>query len=109
MVTEGVIDGRVLGCEWVCRTPFPGSAGGAGVSAMVGFLEALKEFDSTEKHLHTLQDMVVWEREEYRLVPGFGRDRIFEAHWCPLCGTDVLHECHHGDDGSSLGDRVGVG
>ena len=37
------------------------------------------------------------------------RLRIFEPHWCPLCGTDVLHECHHSDEGSSLDDRVGVG
>ena len=41
-------------------------------SVRVGFLGALKEFDSTEKHLHTLQDLVV--RGVYRLVLKFGRD-----------------------------------
>ena len=37
-----------------------------------GFLGALKEFDSTEKHQHTLQDLVIW--GVYRLVLKFGRD-----------------------------------
>ena len=41
-------------------------------SVRVGFLVVLKEFDSTEKHQHTLQDMVVWWVS--RLVPEFGRD-----------------------------------
>ena len=41
-------------------------------SVMVGFLVALKEFDSTGKHLHTLQDLVVG--GVYRLVLRFGRD-----------------------------------
>ena len=39
---------------------------------MVGFLGALKEFDSTEKHLHTLHDLVIG--GIYRLVLKFGRD-----------------------------------
>ena len=41
-------------------------------SVRVGFLGVLKEFDSTEKHQHTLQDMVVCGVS--RLVPEFGRD-----------------------------------
>ena len=35
-------------------------------------LGGLKEFDSTEKHQHTLQDLVVWEVS--RLVAECGRD-----------------------------------
>ena len=57
-----------------------------------GFWEALKEFDSTEKH-----------QQEEKIL------RVSEARWCSLCGSHVLHECDHSDDGSSLDDRVGVG
>ena len=42
------------------------------VLVRVGFLGALKEFDSTEKHHHTLQDLGIL--SVFRLVPGFGRD-----------------------------------
>ena len=37
------------------------------------------------------------------------RLRVSGTHWCSICGSHVLHEGHHSDDGSSLGDRVGVG
>ena len=37
------------------------------------------------------------------------RLRVSEARWCSICGSHVLHECHHSDDGSSLGDRGRVG
>ena len=69
---------------------------------------ALKKFDSTEKtpaHLGRLGSLgsvssrsKVWKRL-----------RVSGTHWCSICGTHVLHECHHSDDGSSLGDTVGVG
>ena len=51
---------------------FPRSAGRAGVSCENRVLGALKKSDSTEKHQHTLQDLVIG--GVFRLVPGFGRD-----------------------------------
>ena len=73
-----------------------------------GFCVALKEFDSTEKHQHTLQDLVIW--GVFRLVLRvWKRLRVSEAYWCSFCGSHVLHGCHHSDGGSSLDDRVGVG
>ena len=73
----------------------------------VGFLGAFKEFDSTEKHLHTLQDLVVRGSVSSRSKV-WKRLRVSRTHWCSIRGTNVLHECHHGDDGSSLVNRVGV-
>ena len=37
------------------------------------------------------------------------RLRVSKVHWCSVCDSHVLHECHHGGAGSSLGHRVGVG
>ena len=37
------------------------------------------------------------------------RLRVSGVHWCSFCDSHVLHECHHGGAGSSLGYRVGVG
>ena len=37
------------------------------------------------------------------------RLRVSRVHWCSVCDSHVLHECHHGGAGSSLGHRVGVG
>ena len=72
-VTESGVDGQVPRGDRVCHVPLPGSAGVILVySVRVGFSVVLKEFDSTEKHQHTLQDLVVWEVS--RLVPEFGRD-----------------------------------
>ena len=80
-------------------------------SVRVGFLGVLKDFDSTEKHQHTLQDLVVWGGEEGISTRSrvWKRLRVVESHWCPFCGTEVVHECHRVDGGSSLGHRVGVG
>ena len=72
MVTEGGIHGRVLGGDRVCRVPFPGSAGGAGVLCDGGFFDRFERIRLNRKtHAH-LARHVVW--EVYRLVPGFGRD-----------------------------------
>ena len=75
----------------------------------VGFWEASKDFDSTEKHQHTLHDVGTW--RVFSLVPRFGRDlkKVSGTRWCSVCDSHVLHECHHSGDGSSLDDRVGVG
>ena len=73
----------------------------------IGFRGVLKEFDSTEKtpaHLarvgnceSSMSRSKVWKRL-----------RVSGAHWCSVCDSHVMHECHHSGDGSSLGDRVGV-
>ena len=73
-----------------------------------GFLGAFKEFDSTETTPAHLARLGGRESASSRSKV-WKRLRISEAHWCPICGTHVLHECHHCGYGSSLGDRVGVG
>ena len=108
LVTEGNIDGLVLRSDGVRCVPFPGSAGGAGVLCDGRVLGGFKKNPTQQKkHLHTLLDMVVRGSVSSRSRV-WKRLRIFEASWCLLCGADVLHECHHGVGGSSLGDRVGV-
>ena len=108
LVTDGVVGDRVHGGDEVCRVSAPGSAGGAGVlcdCSVLGGFKSIRLNRKTHAHLARLGSRVnvashskVWKRL-----------RVSEAHWCPICGTHVLHECHHMDDGSSLGDRVGVG
>ena len=70
-VTDSVVDDRVLGCDGVCRFLSLALLVVLVFSVRVGFLGALKDFHSTEKHQHTLQDLVV--RGVYRLVLKFGR------------------------------------
>ena len=60
LVTDSVVGDRVLGGDGICRVLFPRSADRAGVSCESRLLGGLKEFDSTEKHQHTLQDFVIW-------------------------------------------------
>ena len=58
------------------------------------FLGALREFDSTEKtpaHHARLGN----------LVSVSSRSRIWKRLLVSICGSHVLHECHHSDDGSS--------
>ena len=108
MVTDSVVDDRVLGGDGVCRVSFPGSVGGTGVcceSRVLGCFKSIRLNRKTPAHLARLGSpgsasscSKVWKRL-----------RVSKAHWCSTCGTHVLHECHHSDDGSSLGDRVGVG
>ena len=103
LVTDSVDVARVIGCVGVGGDLFPPS-----VSLRIGFWEALKEFDSTEKHHHTLLELgtvgVLISRSK-----DWKRLRVSGVHWCSVCDSRVLHECHHGGVGSSLGYRVGVG
>ena len=58
--TEGDIDGQVLGRDrGFVVFHFQALLVVLVFFAMAAFLEALKEFDSTEKHQHTLQDTAV--------------------------------------------------
>ena len=75
---------------------------------MVGFWETLKEFDSTEKHQANLARVGNSMNSESRSRV-WKRLRVSRVHWCPVCDSHVLHECHHSGNGSSLGHRVGVG
>ena len=73
MVTDGVVGARVLDDDGIVRALLPrsvGRAGGSFESRVLGV--ALKEFDSTEKHQDTLQDLGTW--RVFSLVPGFGRN-----------------------------------
>ena len=108
LVTGGVVGDRVLGGAGICRVSFPRSAGRAGVSCesrVSGGFERIRLNRKTPAHLARLGNLGsvpsrsrVWKRL-----------RVSEARWCSICGSHVLHECHHSDDGSSLDDRVGVG
>ena len=75
---------------------------------MFRFWEASKEFDSTEKHQHTLQEWgFAW---ILNLVLGFGRDCEFLGFiGVQFVNSRVLHECSHSGGGSYLSFRVGVG
>ena len=105
LVTESVDGARVLGCVWVGGICFLLLLVVLVVLLRIGFWEALKEFDSTEKHQHTLLDLGTW---TFRSRV-WKRLRVSGARWCSVCDSHVLHECHHSGDGSSLDDRVGVG
>ena len=70
LVTDGVIDGRVLGGDGICRVSLPRSAGHAGVSCESRVLGSFERIRLNRKTQHTLQDLVIW--GVFRLVPGFG-------------------------------------
>ena len=96
LVTDSVVDDRVLGSDGVCRVSFPGSAGSTGVfceGGVLGRFERIRLNRKTPANLGVLGCPV----------------SVFVWHWGSICGAHVLHECHHSDDGSSLGHRVGVG
>ena len=108
LVTDSVVDDRVLGGDGVCRVSFPGSAGGTGVicegKVLAGF-KRIRLNRKTPAHFARLGGPgSVSSRSKFGK-----RLTVSEAQWCSICGTHVLHECDHSDDGSSLGDRVGVG
>ena len=108
LVTDSVVGDRVLGSDGICRVSSPSSAGGAGVSCksrVLGCFKRIRLNRKTPAHLARLGNLgSVSSRSQV-----WKRLRVSEAHWCPICGSHVLHECHHSDGGSSLGDRVGVG
>ena len=107
-VTDGVVGDRVLEGDGICRVSFPSSAGRAGVSCerrVLGGFKRIQLNRKTPAHFARLGNLgSVSSRSRI-----WKRLRVSEAHWCPLCGADVVHECHHRVDGSSLGDRVGSG
>ena len=73
LVTDRVVDDRILGCDGGFVVFLSLALPVALVFFVrVGFLGAYKKFDSTEKHQHTLQDLGIW--RVFSLVLGFGRD-----------------------------------
>ena len=108
LVTEGVVGARVLGDDGIGRDLFPhsvGRAGGSFENRVLGGFKRIRFNRKTPAHLarfgylESLQSRSrVWKRL-----------RVSGAHWCSICDSHVLHECHHSGDGSSLDDRVWVG
>ena len=108
MFVSWSLSDRVLEGDGICRVSFPSSAGRAGVSCesrVLGGFKRIRLNRETPAHLARLGKLgSVSSRSRI-----WKRLRVSEARWCSICGSHVLHECHHSDDGSSLGDRVGVG
>ena len=79
---------------------FQGSAGGAGVlcdGRVLGGFQRIRLNRKTPARLASLGSRgSVSSRSEV-----WKRLMISEAPWCPICGTHVLHECHHSDDGNN--------
>ena len=108
LVTEGVIGARVLGDDGIGGDLFPhsvGRAGGSFENRVLGSFLRIRLNRKTPAHLARFGDFEslqsrsrVWKRL-----------RVSGAHWCSVCDSHVLHECHHSGDGSFLDDRVGVG
>ena len=108
LVTDSVVDDRVLGSDGVCRVSFLSYDGAAGIfckSTVLGCFKRIRRNRKTPAHLARLGSLGSVSSRSKVLK----RLRVSDAHWCPFCGTHVLHECHHSDGGSSLGNRVGVG
>ena len=107
-VGEGVDGARVLGDEGIGRDLFPhsvGHAGGSFESRVLGGFTSFRLNRKTPAHLARVgnfEDLQSRSKVWKRL-------RVSGAHWCSVCDSHVLHECHHCGDGSSLDDRVGVG
>ena len=88
LVTDVVVDDRVLGCDGVCRVSFPGSAGSTGVfceGMVLGSFKRIRLNRKTPAHLARLGSPgSVSSRSEV-----WKRLRVSEAHWCSICGTHV--------------------
>ena len=100
LVTDGVVGARVLGGAGICRVSLPRSAGRAGVSCESRVLEGFKRLRLNRKtpaHLARLGNLGSLSRSRV-----WKRLRVSEARWCSICGSHVLHECHHSDDGQVL-------
>ena len=108
LVTEGVDGARVLRDDGISRDLFPHSVGRAGgffENRVLGGFKRIRLNRKTPAHLARFGNLEglqsrsrVWKRL-----------RVSGAHWCSVCDSHVLHECHHSGAGSSLGYRVGVG
>ena len=108
LVADSVVDARVLGDDGFGRDLFLILLVVLVVLLRIGFLGALREFDSTEKHQHHFARLGNLESLQSRSRV-WKRVRVSGARWCSVCDSHVLHECRHSGDGSSLDDRVGVG
>ena len=92
----------------ICRVSLPrsvGRAGGSREGRIFGNCKRIRLNRKTPAHLARLGNLGsvpsrsrVWKRL-----------RVSGAHWCSICDSHVMHECHHSEDGSSLDDRIGVG
>ena len=108
LVPDGVFGALVLDNDGIDRDLLPrsvGCAGGSFEGRVLGGFKRIRLNRKTPAHLARLGNLEslqsrsrVWKRL-----------RVSGARWCSVCDSHVMHECHHGGDGSSLNDRVGVG
>ena len=90
LVADCVDDAQFLGCDRLGGICFLLLLVVLVILLMIWFWWSLKEFDSTEKHQHTLLDLGTL--RVFSLIPRFGRDCGFlGAHWCSACDSHVLH------------------
>ena len=107
MVADGVHDARFLGCDRFGRDLYPPPVDRAGNSFddwVLRGVQSIRLNRKTPAHLARVGNSMssgsrsrVWKRL-----------RVSRVHWCSVCDSHVLHECHHDGHGSSLGHRVGV-
>ena len=108
LVADSVDGARFLGCDRLGGDLFPPPVGRVGDSfddRVLGGVKRIRLNRKTPAHLARVGNSMnsesrsrVWKRL-----------RVSRVHWCTVCDSHVLHECHHGGNGSSLGHRVGVG
>ena len=102
LVADSVDGARFLGCDRLGGDFFPPPVGRAGDSfdgRVLGGVSRIRLNRKTPAHLARVGNSMNSE----------SRSRVSGVHWCSVCDFHVLHECHHGGNGSSLGHRVGVG
>ena len=102
LVTESVDGARVIGSDGVGGDLFPPSVGRAGGSfgnRVLGCFKTIRLNRKTPAHLARVGNCMnsksrsrVWKRL-----------RVSGVHWCSVCDSHVLHECHHGGAGVFFG------
>ena len=104
LVADSVDGARFLGCVRLGGDLFPPPVGRAGDyfdDRVLGGVKRIRLNRKTPAHLARVGNSMnsesrsrVWKRL-----------RVSRVHWCSVCDSHVLHECHHGGAGSSLGHR----
>ena len=107
LVADSVDDARFLGRDRLGGDSFlppDGRAGDSFDDRVLGGVKRIRLNRKTPAHLARVGNSMssgscsrVWKRL-----------RVSGVHWCSVCDSHVLHECHHDGHGSSLGHRVGV-
>ena len=109
MVADSVDGARFLGCDRLGGDLFPlpvGRAGDSFADRVLGSVKRIRLNRKTPAHLARVPPNSMNSESRSRV---WKRLRVSRVHWCSVCDSHVLHECHHRGDGSSLGHTVGVG